>query len=74
MKMRKILPKGTKVRIDIENGLSIGIGIIVDHSKEEEDTCVTYKIDLIDGENMNMHRDERGELWINSYDIKEILR
>ena len=71
---KHILPNGTKVRMDICEGLSTGIGVITGWEKEKEDTCVVYRIDLIEGENMDMHREKDGELWVNAFEIKEVLR
>ena len=70
---KHILPNGTKVRMDICEGLSTGIGVITGWEKEE-DTCVVYRIDLIQGENMDMHKEKDGELWVNAFEIKELLR
>jgi len=72
--MNKELPKRTRVIFNIAQGLSIGSGIIIDLKKGPEDTCFVYKIDLIEGENMEMHKNKDGEIWVNAFEIKEVAK
>jgi hypothetical protein len=72
MSKRKQLPIGTKVKFDIGQGLDTGKALITDVHKDQEDGHFYYKLDVIEGSNSDLHRDEKGELWVNSFEVKAI--
>lgn len=71
-KKKNILPVGTRVAINIAQGLSTGTGRILENKQEEEDVCPVYRIELEEGNNMDMHRESNGELWVNEFELKPI--
>lgn len=67
-----MIKDGKVVRIDVAQGLSTGIGVVLDSRKDEDDACRVYKIALVKGENMDMHRIEGKpdeDLWINEFEL-----
>lgn len=71
--MRKRLPLGTKVEFDISEGHSTGTAFIIDGNIEVEDGEKKgyYKLAVINGKT-DIHRNEKGELWVNDYEVKPI--
>ncbi len=61
---------GTKVKFDIAQGLDTGIAIIRDIYIDADDSHLHYKLDVIEGSNSDLHRNDKGELWINDFEVK----
>ena len=74
MSKRKKLPIGTKVKFDIGQGLDTGKALITDVQKDQEDGHLYYQLDVIEGSKSDLHRDEKGELWINDYEAKAVSK
>ena len=70
--MRRKLPIGTKVEFDIGQGLDTGKAFITDIHKDHEDGHLYYQLDVIEGSKSDLHRNEKGELWVNDFEAKAI--
>jgi len=69
--MNKELPKGTKVKFNIAQGLCTGEAIITDIHIDPDDGHFYYKLDNIIGNQCNEHKNEKGELWLNDFEVCE---
>lgn len=72
MSKRKKLTIGTKVKFDIGQGLDVGKAFITDVYQDQEDGHLYYQLNVIEGSKSNLHRDEKGELWVNDFEVKPI--
>lgn len=72
--MRKQLPIGTKVAFDIGQGLDTGKALITDVYKDQEDGHLYYQLDVIEGSKSDLHRNEKGELWVNDFEVEAISK
>ena len=68
--MRRKLPLNTKVSFNIAQDLDIGVGIIREIYKDPDDKHFHYKLEVVEGSNANMHRNNEGELWVNDFEVK----
>ena len=68
---------GRRIRSDIGQELHTGTATVIDKDVEKEDgeTVIYYRlVDVIldedcEDKNIDMHRDEKHELWVNSFEI-----
>jgi hypothetical protein len=65
--MGKPLPLNTKVTFDIAD-LDKGEGII---TGAHYDNGWMYRIEVTSGADCNVHRNEKGELWLNDFEVKK---
>ena len=74
--MRKKLPKGTRVKFNIAQGMNVGEATIIDTRVENEDgrDCLYYRLDDIVGSQADMHRNQEGELWVNDFEVKAVVK
>ena len=70
--MRRKLPIGTKVEFDIGQGLDTGKAFITNIHKDDEDGHLYYKLNVIEGSQADLHRNEEGELWVNDFEVRAI--
>ena len=70
--MRRKLPLNTKVSFNIAQDLDIGVGIIREIYKDPDDKLLHYKLEVIEGSNADMHRNSKGELWVNDFEVKAV--
>lgn len=72
--MRPQLPIGQTTKFNIAQGLDVGTAkiIAVDIEGEGKDKQLYYKLEVIEGSQANMHRNEQGELWVNDFEVKAI--
>ena len=70
MSIRK-LPINIKVKFNIAQDLDIGVAIIRDTYKDPEDGHLYYRLEVIEG-NATMHRNDKGALWANDFEVKPI--
>ena len=68
--MTQRLPFGTKVKFDIAQGLNVGIAYI--DGIDVDDGHFIYKLENIVGSQSDMHRNKKGELWVNDFEVKAI--
>jgi len=61
------LPIGTRVDIDIAQGMSASQGVIV---AAEYDDGWLYRIDVTGGDDCEAHRNAAGELWVCGFEAK----
>jgi hypothetical protein len=60
------LPVGTPVAINIAQGMSVAQGVI---AAAEYDDGWLYRIDVIGGDNCQLHRNPDGELWVCDFEV-----
>ena len=70
--MRKALPKHSKVKFDIGQGLDTGTAVIKSILKDPDNDCLYYELVVIEGSKANMHRNGDGELWVNAFEVKPV--
>lgn len=70
--MRKQLPIKTKVKFNLGQGLDTGKAFITNIHKDHEDGHIYYQLNVIEGSKSNLHRNEKGELWVNDFEVKAI--
>jgi hypothetical protein len=63
----KPLPLGTRVSIDIAQGLAIAEGVVAEACYDDN---WMYRIDITVGDKCNEHRNAAGELWLNDFELK----
>ncbi|MBW8039242.1 MAG: hypothetical protein FVQ85_04510 [Planctomycetes bacterium] len=68
------MPIGTKVIFNIAQGLDTGKAFITGIHKDQEDGHLYYQLDVIEGSKSDLHRDEKGELWVNDFETKIISK
>ena len=68
--MRKQLHIGTKVKFNLGQGLDTGKAIITDIHRDHEDSHLYYQLDVTEGSKSDLHRNEKGELWVNDFEVK----
>ena len=71
----KPIANGTRVKINIEEGKWIGVGIVLEHYKPDDGTTTyAYKIDLEEQYRGKFAAHySGGDLWINDFEIEEIV-
>jgi hypothetical protein len=69
----KPLKIGTKVKFDIAQGLDIGKAVIIGKDKDTDDGHYNYQLDVYEGSLSNIHRNKKGELWVNDFEVEEIF-
>jgi hypothetical protein len=72
--MRKQMPIGTKVIFNIAQGLDTGKALITDIHKDQEDGHLYYQLDVIEGSKSDLHRNGKGELWVNDFEIQAVSK
>ena len=74
--MRKKLPTGQRVKFNIAQGMNVGEATIIDSRVENEDgkDYRYYRLDDIEGSQADMHRDETGELWVNDFEVRPVVK
>jgi len=60
------LPIGTRVQVDIAQGMDVAQGIIRD---AEYHDGWSYRVDLTGGDDCRQHRDQAGELWVCDFEV-----
>jgi hypothetical protein len=60
------LPIGTRVQIDIAQGMDVAKGVIRD---AEYDDGWSYRVDVTGGDDCREHRDQAGELWVCDFEV-----
>ena len=70
--MRRKLPLGTKVSFNLAQDLDIGVGIIREIYIDPDDSHIHYRLEIIEGSNADIHRDSKGELWVNDFEVKAV--
>jgi len=58
---------GTRVAIDIAQGLSRAEGVVREAQPDEFGT--EYRVDVTAGDDCNQHRNPQGELWVRDFEI-----
>lgn len=66
--MRKLLPNQTKIAFNIGQGLDTGTALIVDN--KTEDGKLLYKLQILTGSPSDLHRDGKGDLWVNDFEVR----
>ncbi len=64
------LPIGTRIEFNIAQGLDVGIAIIKEADIDPDDNHLHYKLEVIEGSQADMHRNDKGELWVNDFEVK----
>ena len=72
--VRSRLVVGTKVTFNIAQGLATGTAVISDSRVEVEDgkEYLYYRLDVLEGNSGDAHRNKEGELWVNDFEAKAI--
>lgn len=70
--MRRKLPINTKVSFNLGQDLDIGKAIIREIDNDQEDGHLYYRLEVIEGSQADLHRNEKGELWVNDFEVKPI--
>ena len=60
------LPNGTRVRMDIAQGLDRCEGVIAD---AEYDDGWLYRIEVAAGDPCDTHREDNGDLWVCDFEV-----
>ena len=61
------LEVGTQVAFDIAQGHAVGTAII---TAAEYDDGWLYRLDVLEGDRAEAHRDEHGELWVCEFEVR----
>ena len=69
---RRKLPLNTKVKFNIGQGLDTGKAFIKAIDNDSEDKHLYYRLEVIDGSQSDLHRNDKGELWVNDFEVKPI--
>lgn len=67
MKLIHPLPAGMQVAFDIAQGRAVGQGVI---AAVEYDDGWLYRLDVLEGDPADDHRNERGELWVCDFEVR----
>jgi hypothetical protein len=72
--MRRKLPVGTRVKFNLAQGLDVGVARIIDVDIEGEGKNKEryYKLEVLEGSNAEIHRNDKGELWVNDWEVKPV--
>ena len=65
------MPQGTRVHIDIAQGLAVGTGVV---AAAEYDDGWFFRIEDADGADFDLHRNDAGELWVCQSEIQPQTR
>ncbi len=71
-KMRRKLPLNTKVKFNLAQDLDTGKAIIREIDNDQEDGHLLYKLEVVEGSQADLHRNDKGELWLNDFEVKPI--
>ena len=63
----KTIAVGTRVAIDIAQGLSRAEGVVRHVQPDEFGT--EYRVEVTAGDDCNQHRNPQGELWVRDFEI-----
>ena len=72
----KELKIGTRVKFNIANELDTGKAIIIAKEQDPDDGHWCYKLDVYEGSHCDIHRVKGkpdGDLWINDFEVEEII-
>ena len=70
--MRRKLPINTKVKFNLGQDLDTGKAIIIEIDNDQEDGHLYYRLEVIEGSQSDIHRNDKGELWVNDFEVKPI--